>query len=208
MDTRFLKQLAHLVEGEVSSDKRMPRDGGYGGGGCGGFEVFAFLAFLLALLNLVLQLNDDNNRRRRSVYEEEAAAVCRGSLDLSEGVWAVSQLTEGVMKAIASPPTCSHALLCDAASSAASRGPLAATFTALASDWLERWPGLQESGFGHVTRRAGLERDCSHYARNNCTTLQLPDFDLQHMVNDPATLPMWRNVSEDLKRHLVSSSSS
>lgn len=54
------------------------------------------------------------------------------SLDLSEGVWAVSQLTEGVLRAIASPPSCSHALLCDAASSAASRGPLAATFTALA----------------------------------------------------------------------------
>lgn len=56
----------------------------------------------------------------------------QSSLDLSEGVWAVSQLTEGVMKAIASPPSCSHALLCDAASSAASRGPLAASFTALA----------------------------------------------------------------------------
>ncbi|XP_063595718.1 uncharacterized protein LOC134772604 [Penaeus indicus] len=201
METEFLKQLAHLVEGEVSNDKRMPRDSGYGGGGCGGFEVFAFLAFLLALLNLVLDLN--GNRRRRSVYE--AAEACRDSLDLSEGVWAVSQLTEGVMKAIASPPSCSHALLCDAASSAASRGPLAASFTALASDWLARWPGLQESGFGPVTRRAELERDCSRYARHNCTSVQLHDFDLQHILNDPATLPIWRNASDGLMQRLVNS---
>ncbi|XP_027215162.2 uncharacterized protein [Penaeus vannamei] len=202
METEFLKQLVHLVQGEVSNDKRVPRDSGYGGGGCGGFEVFAFLAFLLALLNLVLQLND-NNRRRRSVLEE--AEACRDSLDLSEGVWAVSQLTEGVLRAIASPPSCSHALLCDAASSAASRGPLAATFTALASDWLERWPGLQGSGFGQVARRAGRERNCSRYARTDCASVQPRDFDLQHVLNDPATLPMWRNASEGLLQHLVQS---
>ncbi|XP_071522566.1 uncharacterized protein [Panulirus ornatus] len=146
---------------------RSARDG-YGGGGCGGFEVFAFLAFLLALLDLLLDLNDMDDGAARRMRRHDRSAHhgshnCSAELEVQKAVWAASQVTEGVLMALNSPPACGHAYLCHAAAAAASRGPLAAMFTRLAGEWLDRWPGLRGSELGQVTLTAAATLTCPDY---------------------------------------------
>ncbi|KAG7169679.1 uncharacterized protein LOC121865564 [Homarus americanus] len=160
------KTLHDLFLQQSSPDGRSARDSGYGGGGCGGFEVFAFLAFLVALLDLLLDLNDMNDggggmRQLREVHTApEGSLDCTNKLEAWEGIWAAGVLADGVLQAVTSPPACGHAYLCQAAATAAARGPLPATITRLVGDWLTRWPSLSSSQLGQITLQASSTLSC------------------------------------------------
>ncbi|XP_063881062.1 uncharacterized protein LOC135111561 [Scylla paramamosain] len=162
-----LSPVQDLLQRHLSAASGSGRDGGYyGGSGCGGLEVFAFLAFLLALLDLFLDLNelalnvDVSTDRRTRRANSFSPSGCTNDVGVAEGVWAAGRLAEGVLKATTTTPTCGHAHMCHAAAAAATRGPLAATLTSLAGQWLAKWPALNGSILGTTTLLAASTLDC------------------------------------------------
>ncbi|XP_045115380.1 uncharacterized protein LOC123506978 [Portunus trituberculatus] len=160
-------RVQDIQQHHLSAASGSGRDGGhYGGGGCGGLEVFAFLAFLLALLDLFLDVNelavdiDVNTERRTRRAHFSSPAGCTNDVGVAEGIWAAGRLAKGVLMATTTTPTCGNAHMCHAAATAATKGPLAATLTSLAGQWLARWPALNGSSLGATTLLAASTLTC------------------------------------------------